>query len=661
MSSNENDLHWYKVAEPHELTEGRVKSAVAGTRYIALVHFDGQYAAMDNHCPHQGGPLGEGSIETGADGECWLRCPWHGWDFHPLTGAPPGGHEDTGQETFPVEARVDGIYVGVPAPAPRPRSVSDVMAETMVNWGVTTVFGMVGHSNLGLADAFRVLENDNKLSYYGIRHEGAASFACSGYAKLSGQPAACFTIAGPGATNLMTGLWDAKMDRAPVLALTGQVQIQVFGPGAFQDIPLDAAFDAVSKFSKTVLPTSNHAELMSLACKNAIVQRDVAHLIFPDDVTKSDSEASARGPQGRMASVNVAPDQDTLDEAAAMIAKAKRPLIIVGYGARDAMDQIAALADTLNCPVATTFKAKGQIPDTHALAAGVLGRSGTPVASWFMNECDLILALGSSFSNHTGITPSKPIIQVEFEPMQVGKFHPVTLPVLGEVNRTVGILRGMMQNTPLSAVDQRSEIEARWAIWREEKTRRLAEDRGKGLSASVVFDALTRLAPSDAVMAVDVGNNAYSFGRYFEPCGQAVLLSGYLGSIGFAFPAAMGAWAATQDFTAHAGRKVIAIAGDGGFAQYAMEFTTAVQHGMNITLVLLNNEELGKISKEQRGEELPVYQTRLVNPSFADFARNCGGWGQRVTRRDQLDAAMAEALRQDGPALIEIMQDAELV
>ncbi len=661
MNGSANNLQWHKIAEIDELAEGRVKSAVAGTRYIALVRFDGQYAAMDNHCPHQGGPLGEGSIEKGADGQCWLRCPWHGWDFDPLTGAPPGGHEDTGQETFPVDVREDGIHVGVPARSPRPRSVSDVMAETMVNWGVTSVFGMVGHSNLGLAEAFRTLEGDGKLNYYAIRHEGAASFACSGYAKLSGLPAACFTIAGPGATNLITGLWDAKMDRAPVLALTGQVQVQVFGPGAFQDIPLDAAFDAVSCFSKTVLPTSNHAELMNLACKNAIVQRNVAHLIFPDDVTKSDSEASAGNPGGRMASLNVAPDQNVLDEAAAMISRSRRPLIVVGYGARDAMEQISALASRLNCPVATTFKAKGQIPDTHDLAAGVLGRSGTPVASWFMNECDLIIALGSSFSNHTGITPSKPIIQVEFEPMQIGKFHPVTLPVLGEVNRTVSLLHDLLQNRPLTAVDQRTEIAQRWSIWREEKARRLAEDRGKGLSASAVFDALTRLAPSDAVMAVDVGNNAYSFGRYFEPCGQSVLLSGYLGSIGFAFPAAMGAWAATRDFERHHGRKVIAVAGDGGFAQYAMEFTTALRHGMNITLILLNNEQLGKIAKEQRGEELPVYQTSLVNPSFAEFARECGGWGKQVTERKSLDTAMAEALSRDGPALLEITQDAELV
>ncbi len=654
-------IEWVKVAEIGDLPEGRVKSVTALGHTIALVRFEGQWAAMDNRCPHQGGPLGEGSIEKGLDGRCWLRCPWHGWDFDPLTGKPPGGHEDSGQRTFPVEERADGVYVGVPRPAPRARLVADVMAETMVEWGVKSVFGMVGHSNLGLADAFRTLEDKGALTYYAIRHEGAASFACSGYAKLSGKPAACMSIAGPGATNMLTGLWDAKMDRAPVLALTGQVQVQVFGPGAFQDIPLKEAFDAVSRFGQTVLHSSRHAELMSLACKTAIVERDVAHLVFPDDVTKTPSDARAEGPAGRLARHDIAPSETAMTEMAERVAKAKRPFIVAGYGARHAMAQILALAETLNAPVATTFKAKGQIPDTHRLAAGVLGRSGTPVASWFMNECDLILALGSSFSNHTGIEPKKPIIQVDFEPMQLGKFHAVDLPVLGEVERTVGILRYELQSREIGAQDQTEEIAQRWRYWREEKSRRLGETSSKGLSASVIFEALTRIAPRDAVIAVDVGNNAYSFGRYFEPCGQSILLSGYLGSIGFAFPAAMGAWAATQDFEEHAGRKVIAVAGDGGFAQYAMEFTTAVRHGMDITLVLLNNAELAKISKEQRGEMWPVYHTSLVNPSFAGLARSCGGWGDKVADAGRLDQALAAAIAHPGPALLEIIQDAELV
>ena len=658
------NLVWHKVAETDELAEGRVKSANAGGRSLAIVHFDGQYAAMDNHCPHQGGPLGEGSIEKGVEGKCWLRCPWHGWDFDPLTGKPPGGHEDSGQDTFAIETRNDGIYVAVPEAPARDQTVSDVMVETMVNWSVTTVFGMVGHSNLGFADAMRLQADSGKLNYYGIRHEGAAAFAASGYGKLTGEPAGAFTIAGPGATNLMTGLWDAKVDGAPALALTGQVQEQVIGVHAFQDIDLEAAFDAVATFSQTVHPNSDHAQLMTGAVKSAILERGVSHLIFPDNtqtLPAADGQ-KAQTPTGRMARLNISPPTEDVVDARELISKSQRPMIIVGHGALGGMEQVIQLADTLGAPIATTFKAKGFIGDAHPLSAGVLGRSGTPIASWFMNEADLLIVFGASFSDHTGIEPKKATIQIDTDPMKLAKRQPVTLPILGDVAATAELMLGSLADTSLGSMGQRNEIEERWRIWRDEKARRVVENNGNGLSAAALFDVLTKLAPEDAIFAVDVGNNTYSFGRYFEPTGnQRILMSGYLGSIGFGFPAAMGAWAATQDKDAYRGRKVISVSGDGGFGQYAMEFTTAVKYGMNITHVLMNNAQLGKISKEQRAGEFPVWQTDLVNPPFAGFARACGGMGHVAKTREDLEKHLADALAHNGPSLVEVITDPELV
>ncbi|WP_224815160.1 thiamine pyrophosphate-binding protein [Hasllibacter sp. MH4015] len=653
-------LDWISVGQVADLPEGRVKTVTARTTYLCLSHFDGQFAAMDNHCPHQGGPLGEGTIERGVDDKCWIRCPWHGWDFDPLTGAPPGGHEDTGQKTYPVEVRDGEVFVGLEPEPEHTRTVTDAIAETMVNWGIKRVFGMVGHSNLGLADAIRRRMADGEMSYIGIRHEGAAAFAASAYGKLTGKPAACLAIAGPGATNLLTGMWDAKVDRAPVLALTGQVQTQVFGPGAFQDIDLKSAFQAVSRFSQPVLPTSNHSELVSLAMKTALIERDVANLIFPDDVQTMPSDAPAGGPDGRMGGPVVKPADADVAAALDLIAGAKRPMIIMGHGAWDARDQIIALAEALGAPVVTTFKGKGLIPDSHPNAAGVLGRSGTPIASWFMNECDLQIVLGASFSNHTGIDRGKPTIQVDFERMQLGKFHPVTLPVWGEIGAFCEAVAPNLAR-PEDAEDQITDLAERWSMWRTEKANRLREEGANGIHSVAIFDALSRLAPEDALICVDVGNNTYSFGRYFETKGQRVMMSGYLGSIGFSLPAALGAWSATQDFAEFAGRKVISISGDGGFGQYAMEMTTAVKYGMDITHILLHNHELGKISKEQRAGEWPVWETSLVNPSFAAFARLCGAHGTKVTESADLDHALAEALAVDGPALVEIMTDAELV
>jgi pyruvate oxidase len=648
-TTSPEQLTWHRVLSPHELPEGRVKTVSAGPHSFAVTHFEGRYAALSNRCPHQGGPLGEGSIEKGM-----LRCPWHEYDYCPLDGSSPFGDS---VPTFPTEVREDGVYVGVEPEAPHVRTVTDVMAETMVNWGVRHVFGMVGHSNLGLADALRRQEEAGKLTYIGIRHEGAAAFAASAYGKLTGGPAACLTIAGPGETNLLTGLWDANVDRSPVLALTGQVDTQVLGPGAFQEVDLSAAFGKVARWTQPVLETSKHAELMTLACKHAILQQGPAHLIFPDEVqTLPAGDSDASGPEGRLTQLEISPPAPALDQALGLIGTAKRPVIIVGHGARFHREQVIALAERIGAPVITTFKAKGQIADDHPLACGVLGRSGTPVASWFMNEADLLIVLGASFSNHTGIYPGKPIIQVDVDPLQLGKFHPVQVPVWGEIGVVLDSLCQRLAEPPADRVDQRPELAERWAIWRTEKASRERDDRGRGVNSAIVFAALGRHIPADAVIAVDVGNHAYSFGRYFE-CkpGQSVLMSGYLGSIGFGYPAAIGAWAAAPD------RPIFAITGDGGFGQYMAELLTAVKHKMKITHVLLNNGQLGKISKEQRAGDWEVWQTSLHNPDFSKYAEICGALGVRVTDPSQLDDALDAAAAHDGPTLIEVLTAPDLI
>jgi pyruvate oxidase len=615
-----SELIWHRVAGLDELPDGRVATVIAGHRSLALTRLGDRYGALHNRCPHQGGPLGEGSIEKG-----WLRCPWHGYDYDPIDGTPPPGFHDK-PESYPVELRDDGVYVGLPPEDARARTVSDVMVETMVAWGVTHVFGMGGHSNLGFAEALRRAEARGDLTFIGIRHEGAAAFAASAYGKLTGELAACFAIAGPGSTNLLTGLYDAKVDRSPVLALSGQVASKVLGRGA-------------------------------LACKHARLERGVSHLVFPDEVqvVAAAEGQTPSGPSGRLPDLHVAPPAAVVADAVALIRGARRPVIVVGHGARFDMEPVRALADLLHAPIVTTFKAKGLVADDHPLGCGVLGRSGTPIASWFMNESDLLLVFGASFSDHTGIAPYKPIVQVDFDADSLGRFHPVTVPVLGHVGVAARAFVDALAGSELATVDQRPEVEERRAIWRAEKARRLVDDHGRGVASAAIFDSLSRLVADDAVIAVDVGNNTYSFGRYFECRRQAVLMSGYLGSIGFGFPAAMGAWAAAPD------RQIVAVTGDGGFGQYLAELTTAVKYEMNITHVLLDNGQLGKISKEQRAGEWDVWQTSLHNPDFAAYARLCGAFGVRVETRDALDDAISTALAHLGPALVAVHADADLI
>jgi thiamine pyrophosphate-dependent acetolactate synthase large subunit-like protein/nitrite reductase/ring-hydroxylating ferredoxin subunit len=652
MSENGTEKVWYKVAELDALDDGRLTAVTAGVKAVCLVKFQGAYHALDNRCPHQGGPLGEGQIEND-----FVVCPWHGWEYSPIDGSPPGGYADEGADTFEVEERADGVYVGVEPETPAD-TISMQMMEVAAEWGIKFVFGMVGHSNLAVGDAIRKQEEKGAMTFIGVRHEGAASFAASAYAKLTGQPAACLGIAGPGSTNLLTGLWDAKVDRAPVIALSGQVETQVLGPGAFQEVDLAAAFASVAEWSQTVLNNKNASDLMALAIKHAIINRDVTHLIFPNEVAFAPGlQPRPKTPRhGRISTEAITPPRAELDAAINAMKEAKLITIIVGHGAREFSDEIIELAEMLEAPVITTFKAKGLIPDSHPLGCGVLGRSGTPVGSTMQGRGDVLLVLGASFSNHTGISDKgHTLIQVDADRMTLGKFHPVDIPLWGDIGVTVGMMKAALGGVEFKYKRDyvRREISARWQQWRTEKAKRAAESDENGINSALLFQHMGDVTPENAVISVDVGNNTYSFGRYFETKpGQHVLMSGYLGSIGFAFPAAIGAACAAPD------RPQWAVAGDGGFGQYTMEYTTAVKYGLPIKLVLLHNGEIGKISKEQRGVELNVWATDLVNPNFADFANLCGGWGKRITKNDEIRAGLEALAAHDGPGILEVMTDA---
>ncbi|NNF10064.1 MAG: Rieske 2Fe-2S domain-containing protein [Acidimicrobiia bacterium] len=649
MHEPSTTTEWHKI-DPGELAVGHITTVVAGKRALAISRTENGWGALDNHCPHQGGPLGDGEI----DERGWVICPWHGYEYDPASGAPPEGYGDDAS-CFNIEERADGLYVELPVMVDK-TSIMDQMVDVMTDWGIDTVFGMVGHSNLGLAEALEHAEEDGRLRYFGIRHEGAAAFAASGYAKLTGKPAACFSIAGPGATNLLTGLWDAKVDRVPILALTGQVNTQVLGPGAFQEIPTAAAFEAVAEWSQTVLLPDNASELMALAIKHAVVNRDVAHLIFPDDT--QDLPGLENPPpkpiEGRISTIGISPPPAELDRAVALLEGADKPVIVVGNGARPYRAEIIALAEKIDATVLSTFKAKGIIPDDHPLGTGPLGRSGTPISAAVMGLADVLLVFGASFSNHTGISKNKPTIQVDFDRMMLGKFHSVDVPIWGEIGVTCRLLADRL--TARDRPEIRDDIADRKHRWRETKQRRaqMVDPKGR-MHPARLFDVLSRVVPEHAVMPVDVGNNTYAYGHYFETKpGQDVIMSGYLGSIGFAFPAALGAWAATRG-----ARKVVSISGDGGFGQYLGEFTTAVKYEMDITHVLLNNDELGKISREQIGAYRPVWQTSLVNPNFATFADNCGGVGFRVEDPADLEDALTAALAVTGkPSLVEVITSA---
>ena len=539
------------------------------------------------------------------------------------------------------------------------KTASDVLAQTMANWGVRWVLGMVGHSNLGMAEAIRRCVDAGKMRYIGIRHEGAAAFACSAYGKLTAKPAACITIAGPGATNLITGLAAAHLDRAPVIALTGQVPSKDMGLYAFQEIDLLSAFKEVAGSRQILQSGSDFGELMTTACRSAIANGDVSQIALPDDMQVLDANGSLPSkPDGALFSPPVLPPDSEISKAASMICAASRPVIIMGNGCRAAIGWVMELAEKLNCPVMTTYRAKGFVADSHPLACGVVGRSGTPVSAKFMSESDLIIGLGMGFSRHSEISKNKKILQIDRDPRAIGRLRRVDFGLVGDMAASLEKIVGQIYYA--QSINMRGEIAAQWAAWREEKSRRAAKSLPGAISQAAVCAALSKYVEPTAIVSVDVGNVAYAFGRYFECKNQRMLLSWYLGSIGVGLPSAMGAWCATREDGEYEGRQVVAVVGDGGIGQYLAEWTTVVKNNMDIKCVVFNNSELAKISLEQQKAKMDVWQTSLLNPSFAEFSKLCGGEGVRIDNPEKLDGQLSEALKKDGPVMIEIMTNPEI-
>jgi thiamine pyrophosphate-dependent acetolactate synthase large subunit-like protein/nitrite reductase/ring-hydroxylating ferredoxin subunit len=640
MDTNNNEhMVWFDVGPADMLSDDEVTVARAGHHTVALSKTADGWGAITNRCPHQGGPLGEGMIEG-----CWLICPWHGWEYDPKTGETPGPFDDR-VPSYAVEIRDNRVFVRVLEPEEHESTLMTQIVDRLVAGGIDTVFGMVGHSNLGFADALRMAEKSGDIQFIGIRHEGAAAFAASAYGKLTGRPAVCFAIAGPGATNLYTGMWDAKISNTPLLAITGQIPTKNLGTRAFQEVPLVKALGPAAGWSKR-LSASDTSRVATDMIDFATTQHDVAHLVIPDDVQVL--PASVDVPPSTFATPNRLPLTATdTQEIADLIDGSQNPLFVVGRGGMPSSSRIMALAEQVDAAVATTFPAKGSVPEDHPLATGVLGRSGTPVSAAMQTRSDLIVVFGGGMAPHTGITEKRTVVRIDTDPLARRRnTHNVAVFALSDAGSAAEALIEACGR--VDRPELRMYLADRWAWWRERKRQRRQVDVDGRLTSAAVFHQLKESIPQDAVVALDVGNTTYSFGRYFEADGQRVVMSGWLGSIGYALPASLGAALAYPE------RTIVAIAGDGGFGQYAMELSTVAKYGLNIKVVLLSNDELGKITAEQELAGTHTWATSLKNPSWAGMATSLGLFGLKVTTPDELTTGMKDLFTHEGPGLLEI-------
>jgi pyruvate oxidase len=524
-------------------------------------------------------------------------------------------------------------------------TVSDILIEQIAAWGVKYVFGLPGTSSLGIVDSIR---KNKKIKYIQVRHEQTAAFMASAHGKLTGNVAACLTIAGPGATNLATGLYDAKLDHSPVLALTGLVARQLIGPGSFQEIDQYSFFEPICVFNKVLMSEDQTTKLATLAIKHALVERGVSHISIPADVQKFPYKAKILPLEGRIPNRAISPSTFLIKKSALIISQAKNPVIISGFGALQNGDELLKLAEKITAPIVTTFRGKGVINEDHELYAGSHGGIGSTSASSLVQNADLLIVIGSSFSDMTQI-PEKRMIQIDIDPMMIAKNYPVEVGLWGNCSEIIPALTAFVsKNVNIEYLAEIKRLKKDWIDLLEKES----DSSKKPIRPQYIIKVLNEKLSEDAVISLDIGENSWWFGRnFFMKKNQKMVMSGYLASMGAGLPGALAAQLIFPE------KQVICITGDGGFSMVMGDFQTAVKYKLPVKVFLFNNKQLGMIMQEQKVEGYPNWQTDLYNCNFAEYAKNCGGIGIKVTDPKDLPDAVEKALSINKPVIVDIDTD----
>jgi pyruvate oxidase/acetolactate synthase-1/2/3 large subunit len=524
-------------------------------------------------------------------------------------------------------------------------TVSDVLVEQMVEWGIKYVFGLPGTSSLGVLEAVR---KNNALQYVQVRHEQTAAFMASAYGKLTGHPAACLTVAGPGATNLATGLYDASLDHSPVLAMTGMLRRQLIGPGSFQEIDQQSFFESMTVYNKVLMSEDQTTTLITNAIKHAILDKGVSHIGIPNDVQKLPYASKTVPFEGSFPNNAITQPMFLILQAAQAINNAERPVIVSGFGAITQGENLLELAEKITAPVVTTFRGKGVIDEDNELYVGSHGDIGSTAATELVLNSDLLIVIGSSFSDMTHL-PVKKAVQIDIDPLMIGRQYPVEVGLYGNSAEIIPeIIDLVRENKRDDYLEEIRKLKNEWLDLLDEE----ADDTKTPVRPQYIIKVLNEKIAEDAIVTLDIGEDCWWFGRNFwMKKSQTLLMSGYLASMGYGLPAALTAQLVYPE------RQVVCITGDGGFSMVMADFLTAVRNELPIKIFLFNNHQLGMIMQEQKVEKYPVWQTELYNPDFAAYARDCGGMGISVKTPEELPGAVDKALASEKSVIVDIETD----
>jgi len=533
---------------------------------------------------------------------------------------------------------------------------SEVLIERLAEWGVDTVFGLPGDGINGIMEGLR--RHADRVRFVLVHHEEAAAFMATAYAKATGKIGVCLATSGPGGIHLANGLYDAKLDHAPVLAITGLQESSVLGTGYQQEVALDRLFEDVAEYNQVVMNPAQLPSLVDIAVRTAYARRGVAHLTFPNDVQIApagkdpyQSVAPVRPPA--TAPVYLAPavrprDADLRRAAEALNAGGK-VAILAGIGARGAGRLVEQAADTLGAPVVKSLLGKMVIPDDSPYVTGGLGLLGTRPSEELMEEADTLLMLGTNFP-YTKFLPEPgqaTVVQVEIDPARAGTRIPTDVPLVGDVAGTLEALLPLLERKDRAFLEK---YQAKTRDWRDAMAALESPDRDP-IAPQYLAHQLDTLAVDDAVLTCDSGTIATWAARHWQIRGdREFYLSGTLATMAPGLPYAL----AIQH--AYPGRQVIAFVGDGGFAMLMAEFHTAMRYGLPVKVVINNNNSLGQILWEQMVLGFPEHGVRFGEPlpDYAAWARGCGGFGVHVAKPSDLHGALTEALAHPGPALVDV-------
>jgi pyruvate dehydrogenase (quinone)/pyruvate oxidase len=539
----------------------------------------------------------------------------------------------------------------------RSRTASDQLVERLIEWGIDTVFGLPGDGINGVMEALRT--HRDQIRFVHVRHEETAALAACAYGKFTGRPAACLSTAAPGAVHLMNGLYDARIDQSPVVAITGMTYHDVIGTHYLQDINHDFALQDACVYSQRVMGEAHVIPVVDMAVRSAVGQRGPAAIAIPIDIQSGEAvsgDRSIKNIEGHSAVTAIdgrrLPPRERLEQAAKVLSGAARPLIFIGAGARGAGAEVEQVAEKLGAPIVKAMLGKDAVADDSPYCLGGYALVGTRPAQNALTGCDAILIVGSS-SPYIEFLPSPGSaagVQIDDRPERIGLRYPAQVGLCGDSKLTLRALEPLLERrTDRSFLEQ---AQAEMSDWRALQAERAEPQDDAPIKPDAIPYFLSKALADRAILCGDSGTVTTWAARTELRRGQMFSFSGTMCSMMAAVPYAIGAQAAYPD------RQVVALTGDGSMTMMMGELATLAQHALPVKVVVMRNDVLGLIKWEQMAFlGNPQYGVELAGVDFVKVAEACGLRAVRIDDPSRVGPQLEEALSIEGPALIEAVVD----